>query len=36
MRPAEAGMDWLIYVAASSVLGACLVMLAAGFMKGCR
>lgn len=29
-------MDWLIYVSASSVVGACLVMFAAGFMKGCR
>jgi hypothetical protein len=29
-------MDWLIYVSASSVLGACMVMFAAGFMKGCR
>lgn len=29
-------MDWLIYVAASSVLGACMVMIAAGFLKGCR
>lgn len=29
-------MDWLIYVSGASVIGSCMVMLAAGFMKGCR
>lgn len=29
-------MDWLIYVAAGSVLGSCMVMFAVGFMKGRR
>jgi hypothetical protein len=29
-------MNWLIYVSAGSVAGACLVMFLAGFMKGCR
>jgi hypothetical protein len=29
-------MDWLIYVAAASVAGSCMVMFAAGFLKGCR
>jgi hypothetical protein len=29
-------MNWLIYLSGASVLGACLVMFCAGFMKGCR
>jgi len=29
-------MDWLIYVSLASVVGSCLVMFAAGFMRGCR
>lgn len=29
-------MDWLLYVALASVVGSCLVMFAAGFLKGCR
>lgn len=29
-------MDWLVWVAATSVLVSCTVMLAAGFLKGCR
>ena len=29
-------MDWLVWVAAASVAASCTVMLAAGFLKGCR